>query len=88
MCVNCLAWVQFNADRLDEAESQYALAVECGRRELADYEVAHALNGLGNIAARRADTREAVRLWAAADEVVRSPNPLLLGEARVRADLS
>lgn len=88
MTLNCTAWVLFRAGRMDEAERQYHGAVDLAELVDSDYELARARTGLGNIAAQQGDRDAAKQWWARADELGVLFNPVVLGEARVRQDLT
>jgi tetratricopeptide (TPR) repeat protein/transcriptional regulator with XRE-family HTH domain len=88
MAINCVAWIHFRAQRFDEAQRQYQSALNLAELADADYELARALTGMGNIAARRGDAETAGRRWAQADEIGVQFNPVVLGEARARLELA
>jgi tetratricopeptide (TPR) repeat protein/transcriptional regulator with XRE-family HTH domain len=88
MTLNCVAWIYFRADRLDKAERQYRRAIDLAELVDSDYELARAVTGMGNIAARQGDPDLAKQWWARADEHGVLFNPLVLGEARARLDLT
>ncbi|NGY65347.1 helix-turn-helix domain-containing protein [Lentzea sp. NEAU-D13] len=87
MALNCLAWIDFRADRHDAADSRYAEAADVA--DLAGHadEHARAITGRGNVAASRGEFTTALALWSAADTLSSALNLAVLGEARVRADL-
>jgi tetratricopeptide (TPR) repeat protein len=87
MSINCIARIHFRAGHYDEAERHYAEAITLGAKEDSAYEIARATTGLANIAALRGDHTRAARLWAKAFELSGKLNPILLGEAHVRAKL-
>ncbi|TCO55821.1 XRE family transcriptional regulator [Actinocrispum wychmicini] len=88
MTINCIAWIHFRAGRLDEAEHQYQSAVTLAELDGSEYELARALTGVGNVAARRGEPEVARRRWEEADEYCVQFNPRLLGEAQARAELA
>lgn len=87
MCLNCLAWVCFRADRLDEAEHLYRKAIREAELAAIHYERTRALVGLGNIAARRGEAGAAAEFWTSADESRVSVNPVVVGEGAARSSL-
>jgi tetratricopeptide (TPR) repeat protein len=88
MTLNCIAWIHFRAGQLDKAERQYQGAIDLAELVGSDYELARAVTGMGNIAARHGDRDLAKQWWARADEHGVLFNPLVLGEARARLDLT
>ncbi|MBM7776148.1 tetratricopeptide (TPR) repeat protein [Actinokineospora baliensis] len=88
MALNCLAWIHYNAGRLDEAVRLYREA--CGLAELAGsaYELARALTGLGNVAAVRGDVAASRAHWGEADRQETRLLPEVLGEEKVRRSLA
>ncbi|MGW0521879.1 tetratricopeptide repeat protein [Crossiella sp. NPDC003009] len=85
MGVNCLAWVCFQAGNLDDAERHYQEAARTAEEAGSPYERTRALTGLGNIAARRGDPAEAVKLWDRADEPGILVRPVVVGEGSTRS---
>ncbi|HEX6340541.1 ATP-binding protein [Umezawaea sp.] len=88
MSVNCEAWAHFQAGDHGAAVARYEEAVELGERCGSRYETARALIGLGNVHRAAGRDAEAEALWARADGVHDSVNPVMIGEARVRESLS
>lgn len=88
MTLNCLGWVRFRAGHLEEAAEAYRRAVVGGERCGSRYEATRARIGLGNAAAASGDRERAEAHWAAADEFDGALSPLMVGEARARADLT
>jgi tetratricopeptide (TPR) repeat protein/transcriptional regulator with XRE-family HTH domain len=86
--LNCLAWVEYRAADLTRAQQLYAQAADLA--ELADngYERARALTGLGNLAERNGDHRQAATWWALAAEHYADLNPVVVWEARAREELT
>lgn len=88
MTLNCVAWIHFRAGELDKAGRQYQGAIDLAELVDSDYELARAVTGMGNVAARQGDRDLAKQWWARADEHGVLFNPLVLGEARARLDLT
>jgi tetratricopeptide (TPR) repeat protein/transcriptional regulator with XRE-family HTH domain len=88
MSRNCVAWIHFRGGQLDKAERNYQSAIDLAEFVDSDYELARAVTGMGNIAARHGDRNLAKQWWARADEYGMLFNPLVLGEARARSDLA
>jgi tetratricopeptide (TPR) repeat protein len=85
MAVTCTAWAHYHAGNHAEALLRYeeaaTLAEKCGSR----YETARALTGRGNVHAATGHRAEAAERWAEADEMCGTLDPVVVGEARVRA---
>ncbi|MEU5692882.1 tetratricopeptide repeat protein [Actinosynnema sp. NPDC020468] len=88
MTWNALGWAYFAAGKLDLAADHYRRALEGAERIDSRYEAARARTGLGNAAAAAGENLVAARHWADADEFDGVLTPLVVGEARARADLA
>ncbi|CAM3803102.1 helix-turn-helix domain-containing protein [Kibdelosporangium persicum] len=86
--INCIAWIHYRAGRLDQAERQYQAALNLAELVDSDYELARAFLGMGNVAARRGEDDTAKTLWAHADDLGVMVNPIVLGEAQARLELT
>ncbi|MEU3599594.1 tetratricopeptide repeat protein [Streptomyces sp. NPDC006798] len=84
MSLNCAAWAHFSSGDYETAVTWYeraAMVAEgCGSR----YEAARAVTGIGNVHAVCERHSEAARHWGRADELYRSLDPRMVGEARYR----
>ncbi|SDI31308.1 Helix-turn-helix domain-containing protein [Actinokineospora alba] len=81
---NCLAWVDFHADRLDDAARHYSEAVELASRADSRYEMTRAFLGLGNVESRQGRSSRADDLWRHADDQAVWVNPATVVEATAR----
>jgi tetratricopeptide (TPR) repeat protein len=88
MTLNCIGWIHFRVGRLDESERRYQAAIDLAELVDSDHQLARALIGMGNVAARRGDRDTAKQWWARADDHEVVFNPLALGEARTRLELT
>ncbi|SDD51572.1 XRE family transcriptional regulator [Actinokineospora iranica] len=87
MGTNCLAWVDFRADRLGDACRHYSEAVELAAQADSRYEMTRAFLGLGNVESRQGRSSRAADLWRHADAQSVWVNPATVVEATACHDL-